>query len=61
MCTFFVLYDPFWRLFIAAGRSVRTTTSINYAKHFTSEWSANNFRKHTGEPEAYRIIKIQHQ
>ena len=45
MATFYVLYDAFTRSFVAAGRDCRLTPSLNYAKHFTSLWSAENFKK----------------
>lgn len=44
MVTFYVLYDAFTRSFVKAGRMGGYTSSLNQAKHFTSEWSAKNFR-----------------
>lgn len=45
MATFYVLYDAFSRSFVAAGRDFGFTPSLNYAKHFTTLWSAENFKK----------------
>ena len=43
MITFYVLYDPTDRLFIAQGRGVCYTYTPNYAKHFTSVFMAKRF------------------
>ena len=43
MTTFYVLYDPAEKLYIAQGRGVRYTYTPNNAKHFTSEFMANRF------------------
>ena len=46
MLTYYVLYDEFSRSFVRAGRASNAlTNSLNYAKHFTSIWSASNFAK----------------
>lgn len=45
MATFYVLYDAFSRSFVKAGHDGGYTSSLNYAKHFTSLWSAENFKK----------------
>lgn len=44
MATFYVLYDEFTRTFVRAGWAGGHTLSLNDAKHFTSKWSAENFR-----------------
>lgn len=44
MVTFFVLYDEFSRSFVRAGKVFGYTYSLNAAKHFTSEWSADHYR-----------------
>ena len=59
MITFFVLYDEFSRQFIAAGKGCCWTFSINAAKHFTSEWSANNFKTNNHNLECLTVKKIQ--
>lgn len=43
MVTYYVIYDTFSRSFVRAGKSFGWTTSLNKAKHFTSEWSAHNY------------------
>lgn len=58
MATFFVLYDEFSRTFVRAGRGNFRTYSLNSAKHFTSEWSANNFRAKSDEMECLTVKKI---
>lgn len=45
MYRYFVLYDPRNRLFARRGRSFATTCSLNDAKHFTSQWSAENWKR----------------
>lgn len=59
MITYFVLYDEFSRTFVSAGRGYNRTYSLNHAKHFTSEWSANNFKKNCTEFECMTVKKIQ--
>lgn len=64
MKTFYVLYDAFTRSFVRAGRAGGYTTSLNAAKHFTSEWSAKNFRDDVRRVEflhMFIIKKICHQ
>lgn len=58
MATFFVLYDEFSRTFVRAGRGDFRTYSLNAAKHFTSEWSANNFRAKSDEMQSLTVKKI---
>ena len=64
MNTFYVLYEPVTRSFVRAGRAGGFTTSLNAAKHFTSEWSAINFRDNVNRVKflhMFFIKKIQHQ
>lgn len=59
MVTNYVLYNEFTRMFIRAGRGVMYTLSLNNAKHFTSEWSANQFKNKIGELSSLTVKKIQ--
>ena len=43
---------------IAEGRGIHFTQSLNYAKHFTSLWSAQNFMKRNGVGNGWSIKKI---
>lgn len=61
MKTFYVLYDAFTRSFVRAGRNGGYTTSLNAAKHFTSEWSAEHFRVNNCLLSNMIIKKICHQ
>lgn len=62
MKTFYVLYNAFSRSFVRAGREGGYTTSLNYAKHFTSMWSAETFMKRNElQSDFYFIKKICHQ
>lgn len=48
--------------FIASGSGCHLTSSLNYAKHFTSIWSAEQFMKRNELPEDFYFIKkMQHQ
>ena len=63
MRTFYVIMSRNREL-VAAGSGVRYTISLNYAKHFTSVWSAENFLKRNklDDPAGYFMIKkIYHQ
>lgn len=59
MCTYYVLYNPAARVFAQAGRYGGFTISLNYAKHFTSEWSANNWKNGRPDLEPFIVKKIQ--
>ena len=63
MKTFYVLYDTFTRSIVRAGMWGGYTTSLNAAKHFTSEWSAEKFRDNIPHVELHMFIikKICHQ
>lgn len=63
MSTFYIIMSRNGE-FVAAGGGVRYTRFLNYAKHFTSLWSAENFmkRKKLNVPVGYFFIKkICHQ
>lgn len=61
MSTFYIIMT-ICRDFIAAGSGCRLTSSLNYAKHFTSMWSAEQFMKRNELPEDFYLIKkICHQ
>ena len=63
MVTYYVIYDKFTGSFIKQGRSGfrMWTTSLSFAKHFTSEWSANKYISNcsTGDLGACIVKKIQ--
>ena len=61
MVTYYVLFDPFSRLFVRAGHRGGYTSNISAAKHFTSEWSAQNFLKNAdGDTlSAFTVKKIE--
>jgi len=58
MATFFVLYDEFTRTFVRSGKGDFRTYSLNAAKHFTSEWSANKFKSSGNDLECMTVKKI---
>lgn len=63
MTTFYVLYDEFTRSYVRAGRlfgkdRISFVDSLNYAKHFTSIWSASNFAKRYPYLECFAIKRI---
>lgn len=58
MCTYYVLYDPNGRVFAAAGRGAGVSVSINYAKHFTSIWSAENWKRNHPALQEFTVKKI---
>ena len=61
MSTFYIIMT-IGRDFIAAGSDCRLTSSLNYAKHFTSMWSAEQFMKRNELPgDFYFVKKICHQ
>lgn len=57
MTTFYVLYDPADKLYIAQGRGVRYTYTPNNAKHFTSEFMAQRFAERN-ECSSFAVRKI---
>lgn len=60
MVTYYVLYDTCSRMFVRSGNRTGWCSSMNYAKHFTSEWNANNYlRRNIDDPEGIVIKKIQ--
>lgn len=58
MCTYYVLYDPNGRVFAAAGRGAGVSISMNYAKHFTSIWSAVNWKRKHPDLQVFIVKKI---
>lgn len=61
MSTFYVLFDPSLRMFAKSGRNGGMSCSMNIAKHFTSVWSAENYKKRSSLYEGCIIKKIYHQ
>lgn len=61
MATFFVLYDGFSRMFVRAGNRGGWTYSLNCAKHFTSVWSACNYRDRFGDLCALTVKKVSRE
>lgn len=58
MVTYFVLYDPFSRLFVKQGSRAGWCSSINCAKHFTSQWNAEaHLRRLNGDELGGFVIK----
>lgn len=61
MKTFYIIMT-IGHAFIATGSGCHLTSSLNYAKHFTSIWSAEQFMKRNELPEDFYFIKkICHQ
>lgn len=60
MATFYVI-SPGNGKFIAAGRRVQYMESLNYAKHFTSLWSATTFMKRECCGSNWSIVKVVRQ
>ena len=61
MATFYVIFDPIGRAFVRKGSGYTFTHSLNFAKHFTSEWSANNFRANMQDADGLILKKIVRQ
>ena len=63
MVTYYVIYDKFTGSFVRQGRSGFSmwTTSLSFAKHFTSEWSAKKYISNCSTDELGSCIvkKIQ--
>lgn len=59
MVTYYVLYDARANMFARAGKGKGWTYTLNLAKHFTSSWSAGNYRKTLPDSEGVMIKKIQ--
>ena len=58
MTTFFVLFDEFTRSFVRAGKNGGLSCSLNAAKHFTSIWSANNYRSRCHDLGCFTVKRI---
>lgn len=59
MATYYVLFDPSTRYFVRAGWFGGFTTSLNAAKHFTSEWSATKFRDNVQSGESLQMFIVK--
>ena len=59
MVTFYIIVSVLGNEMVATGRHAAYTYNINAAKHFTSEWSAENWRKKLPAPDMYMTKKIQ--
>lgn len=57
MTTFYVLYNPADKFYIAQGHGVRYTYTPNNAKHFTSEFMAQRFAERN-ECSGFAVRKI---
>ena len=58
MITRFVIFCPGTKMMIRQGAGVRVTYNLNYAKHFSTEWSAQQFLKKLTDPDLYIIKAI---
>lgn len=58
MITNYILFDPSGRVFVASGSWLHYTYSLNFAKHFGSEWAAKKFKERHNELECFIIRKI---
>ena len=58
MVTYYVLYDTFLRTFVRAGRVGGECYNLSQAKHFTSKWSAENYRENHEEFIRFDVKKI---
>lgn len=59
MVTYYVVYDAAANMFAKAGKGHGWTYSLNFAKHFTSQWNAENYLKRLQDSEGVMIKKIQ--
>lgn len=59
MCTYYLLFDPATNEFVSAGKIVNVCHSMNRAKHFTSVWSATNWRGNHPDFKSFIVKKIQ--
>lgn len=59
MCTFYLLFDPDTKEFVRAGKIADVCRSMNGAKHFTSEWSAANWRSNHPDFGSFIVKRIQ--
>lgn len=58
MATFYVLFDPHQRMFAESGYYGGMCYSMNFAKLFTSQWSAENYKKRSSLYECCIVKKI---
>lgn len=61
MATFYILFDPSLRMFAKSGHNGGLSCSMNIAKHFTSVWSAENYKKRSSLYEGCIVKKIVRQ
>lgn len=61
MITQYVIISPLDKWYVAAGRGVRFTYNLNAAKHFNSQWAAEQFLAKNLDPSGYIIRRIEHQ
>lgn len=59
MVSYYVLFEPVTKRFAASGHTASTTCSINYAKHFTSIWSAENWRNKFESLGSFIVKRIE--
>lgn len=59
MYSYYLLYDPTFRQFAMCGHRVAMTMSMNKAKHFTSKWSAENWKKKSNMFDGCIIKRIE--
>lgn len=57
MVTYFVLYDTITRMFVRQGNRAGWCTSMNNAKHFTSQWNAENYLRRCVDEHAGIVVK----
>lgn len=60
MITEYIIKEVIGNGMIRAGRHGEhfLTYNMNNAKHFSSEWSANNFLDKLSDKEIYKIVKV---
>lgn len=63
MITHFIIKEKIGNAMVRAGKYGERflTYNLSAAKHFSSEWSAQNFLNKMQDPEIYKIVKIVHQ
>lgn len=61
MITHYIIKEINSNCMVGGGKYQNWTFSLSNAKHFSSEWSAEQFRQKLHDPELYKVIKIVHQ
>ena len=59
MITYYIIKERNGQQMIASGHVVRYTYNVNAAKHFTSQWSAEQWLKKVPDSELFTIVKIE--